>query len=118
MDILLINGDIGVTNCGDYLFAKGIEEALEKALMCAKIKKGSFIYNKALGTTLGSIDCDSVSARKTATTLINEVLINTAGYVAEVENIEKTADGKISLLIAVSGNEETRRGQVIVNADL
>ncbi len=118
MDILLINGDIGITNCGDYLFTKGIEEVLSKALLCAKIKKGSFIYNKELGTTLGSIDCESSIALKTAGVLINEALIGTKDYVAEVENIEKTDDGKIRLLIAVKGNEETRRAQVTVNADL
>jgi len=118
MDILLINGDVGINQSGQYRFVKGIEEVLHKAILCAKVKKGSFIYNKALGTDIGSIDINSPKALKTASMLLNEALMGSAGYTAEVENMEKTADGKLKILLAVKNQEETRRAQVTVNADL
>lgn len=118
MDILITNGDIGITGCGGYLFTKGIDEVLHKVMLCAKIKKGSFIYNKALGTDLHSVDCKSSVSKKTAEMLLSEALIGAPGYAVEVENIEKTDTGSMKLVIMVKREDETRRAQVTVNADL
>lgn len=112
MDILIKNGDISVTDNGDYVFAFGIDEIFEHAVMCAKIRKGSFIYNKALGTELVSAQNE-----KTAAMLINEALIDAEGFCAEVRNMRKLGD-KISFELAVKNNEEIKRAEVTVNADL
>ncbi len=118
MDILLINSDVGINQSGQYRFAKGIEEVLSKAILCAKIKKGSFIYNKALGTELGSIDINSPIALKTASMLLNEAIMEAKGFEAEVESMEKISDGKLRVLIAVKNQEEIRRAQVMISANV
>ncbi|MBQ7385773.1 MAG: hypothetical protein IJW04_04605 [Ruminococcus sp.] len=91
---------------------------LQKAMLCAKIRKGSFIYNKALGTELLQVDIKSPGASQTATVLLNEALVTEKGFKAEVESMERTEDGKLRVLIAVKNEEETRRAQVTINADL
>ncbi len=91
---------------------------LQKAMLCAKIRKGSFIYNKALGTELLQVDIKSPGALQTATVLLNEALVTEKGFKAEVESMERTEDGKLRVLIAVKNEEETRRAQVTINADL
>ncbi len=91
---------------------------LQKSTLCAQIRKGSFIYNKTLGTELSQVDINSPQALQTATMFLNEALITEKGYKAEVESINKTQDGKLRVLVAVKNEEETRRAQVTVNADL
>lgn len=112
-DILISDGDIAVAENGNYIFAKGIDALLARTVLCAKIKKGSFIYNKDLGTELYLADNE-----KTATMLIRETLTDTEDFDAEVEKIEKAADGKLLVWLLLRGINETRRAQVTINAEL
>lgn len=117
MDTLLVNGDIGVSHNGEYQTVQGINEVLQKLMLCAKIRKGSFIYNKTLGTELAGIDLNSSNALKTAGQLLNEAIVDDYGFVAEAEKIEKSED-KIILLFSVSDGKETRKAEVKISADL
>lgn len=117
-DILLKNGDVTLSASGDYLFAKGIDKVLQKAVMYAQIRKGSFIYSKALGTEIRGIDVNSPKAIKNASLLLKEALIDDTEYTVEVESISKTSEGRISMLIAVSNEKETRKQEVTLSADL
>ena len=118
MDTFIINGDICVESFGDYRFVKGIDEVLQKAVFAAKIRKGSFLYHKALGTEIAGIDINSPKALKNASLLLQEAIIDNRGYTAEVEKISKTPDGGISLLISVSNSTETRKQEVTLSTDL
>lgn len=118
MDALLINGDVVLTDSGETAFVKGIDEMLQKAILCAKISKGSFVYNKDLGTEISEIDINSPQALITATVLLNEVLIPQYDIKAEVESLKKSEGGNLDLLIAVKNEEEIRRAQVTINAEL
>lgn len=112
-DILITDGDIAVTENGNYVFLKGIDALLYRTVLCAKIKKGSFIYNKDLGTELYLADNE-----KTATMLIRETLTDTEDFDAEVEKIEKADGGKLIVWLLLRGVNEIRREQVTLNADL
>ena len=90
---------------------------LQKVIISAKIRKGSFIYNKSLGTEIGDIDPDASNARETASLLLNEVLIDDEGYVAVVEDMKKTEKGTLVLVLVTDG-KETRKAEVIISADL
>ena len=109
---------MSVSQWGEYRFAHGLEEMLQKAILCAKIRKGSFVYNKNLGTELSSVDAESPNATKTATMLLNEALIGEKGFKAEVLSIDKTNDGKLKMLVSVKNEEETKSKEVTINADL
>ncbi len=118
MDTLLYNGDVCIESFGDYRFVKGIDEVLQKAVLSAKIRKGSFLYNKALGTEIADVDTQSPKALKNASLLLQEAIIDNAGYTAEVEDINKTPEGRIIILISVSDGKETRKQEVTLSADL
>lgn len=117
MDIKLTNGDIGVSSSGEYDYVTGIDEALQQAILCTKIKKGSFIYNKALGTELRNIDIKSPVALKTAEMLLNEALMG-SGFKVKVNDLSKTKEGQFKANIEVLGNDETKTAEVIFSADL
>lgn len=91
---------------------------LQKAVLCAKIRKGSFVYNKSLGAELSLVDAESSDALQTATMLLNEALIEERGFKAEVLRIERADNGKLKVLISVENGEETKSKEVTINADL
>lgn len=117
MDIKLLNGDIEISCSGEYGYVTEVDEALQRAVLCAKIKKGSFIYNKALGTELGKIDAESPLAIKTAEMLLNEVLMGN-GFKVKVSSLTKTQGGKYKANLEAWGNDEKRTAEVIFSADL
>ena len=98
--------------------AEGIEEMLQKALLCAKIRKGTFVYNKDLGTELSVVYAENSNASETATMLLKEALITEKEFEAEVLSVERTNDGKLKVLISVKHEEETKSKEVTINADL
>lgn len=118
MDIKLENGDIAALPSGDYISVKGIDEVLQRAVLCAQINKGSFIYNKALGTELRSIDIKSATALKTAQVLLEECLMKEADCSIKVRSLEEKEDGSLTVAIEVSDGENTRTAEVTLVADL
>lgn len=117
MDIELKNGDISVSPSGEYSFLTGIDEALQRAVLCAKIRKGSFVYNKALGTELREIDIDSSLAAKTAEMLIAEALMGVGVKVA-VSSLTEAEDGKYKAVFEIENHKEKRFAEVTFSADL
>lgn len=117
MDTLLVNGDICINQSGEYDFVRGVAEVLQKVIISAKIRKGSFIYNKSLGTEIRDIDPEASNACESASLLLNEAIIEDIGYKAVVENMKKTEKGTW-VLISVSDGKETRKAEVKISADL
>lgn len=91
---------------------------LQKAVLSAQIRKGSFVYNKDLGTELSLVDTKKPNALQTATMLLNEALIDEVDFKAEVLSIEKTADGRFKILISVENEEEAKSEEVMISADI
>lgn len=118
MDIKLVNGDIGISSSGEYSYVSAIDEALQRAVLCAQIPKGSFIYNKDLGTELADIDTASPLALKTAEMLISEALMGTTGFKVKVSSLTKTDGGKLKALLEVESSDDKRMAEVTLNADL
>lgn len=117
MDVKLINGDINVSLSGEYIFIAGIDEVVQRAELCAKIRKGSFVYNKALGTDLGAIDADSALADKTAEMLLAEVLMGTKAKVS-VSSLSKAENGDYRAVLLIENGEKKRLTEVTFSADL
>lgn len=107
MDIKLLKGDIALTPSGAYTYITALTEALQKAEITAKIPKGSFIYNKTLGTQL-----DGVKDLLTAEMLLREALM---GSDFEVKVL--SFDGnKIEIEVSQNGDKESL--EVTFGADL
>lgn len=117
MDIKINNSDISLDSQGEYEFVSGIDEVVQKLLMCAEIRKGSFIYNKDLGTTIRDIDPVSDRRALTATAILNEALIDIKGAKVQVESYEKK-DGKTVLNVKVSYIGAERNVEVMLNENI
>lgn len=118
MDVLIEKGDMVLTPVGEYLYVSGIDEFLQKAILSVKIRKGSFIYNKNLGSELRGIDPESPSAVNTAELLLKEALIEVGGYRLRVVSLKGIQDNKYQATIQVEGNDEIRERVVEFIADL
>lgn len=107
MDIKLLNGDIALTPSGGYTYITALQEALQKTEITAKIPKGSFIYNKTLGTEIGE-----VTNALTAEMLLKEALMD-----SDLDVRVQSFDGsKMTVRVSRGGNEESL--EVTFGADL
>lgn len=118
MDIKLTNGDIDITLSGDYCFVNALDEALQRAVLCAQIKKGSFIYNKDLGTELRAVDPNSPIAVQTANMILSEALMGMSEFDVKVSSFSESEDGEIKALIEADFGDSKKTAEVILNADL
>ena len=118
MDIKLTDGDISLKASGDYDFVSALDEALQRASICMKIRKGSFIYNKELGSEINTLDPDASLALKTADMLLSEALMDMPEYSVTVSSLELSDDGSIKALIEAESKEGKKTAEVIFNADL
>ncbi len=118
MDILLENGDLTLTPAGEYVYASGIDEALQKAIICAKIRKGSFIYNKNLGSELRGVDPESSVAANTVELLLKEALMEVSGYMLRVVSVSRIQGKKYQATIEIEDDKNIRETVVEFIADL
>lgn len=107
MDIKLLNGDIALTPSGGYTYITALQEALQKTEITAKIPKGSFIYNKTLGT-----DLSSVRDPLTAQMLLREALMG-SDFQVRVLSIDES---KMIMEVSHRGDKESL--EVTFGADL
>ncbi len=117
MDIKIENSDLSLNSQGKYEFVSGIDEVAQRLLICAQIPKGSFVYNKELGTNLRDIDLTSDRRILTATAILNEAVFDIKGARAEVESFEKKED-KIHLKVKISYKGEERKVEVMLSENL
>lgn len=118
MDLKFKDSDIFLSDWGEYSYLEGVDEVLQRAVLCALIPKGAFIYNKELGTELNDIDADDSRSVQTATVLLNEAFVGTIGAKAEVTSLEKKSDGSVKLKLSVSYMGETKQTEVVLSADI
>lgn len=118
MDVLLKNGDISLTPAGEAEYVSGIDEIVQKVILCAKIRKGSFIYNKNLGSELRGVDPESPVAASTIELLLKEALIKVKGYKLKVVSVSRIQDNKYQATIEIKDHNNIRETVVEFIADL
>ncbi|MBE6793701.1 MAG: hypothetical protein E7532_02005 [Ruminococcaceae bacterium] len=118
MDIKFENSDIKLANSGDCIYVGSVDEAAQIVRRAVLIKKGSFIYDKNLGTEIRELDTGSSTYLKTVTMLINEALVNYPDISAKATNFSLCSDGSVSFEIMVYYKNQSKNTEVIVGADL
>jgi len=118
MDIKIKDSDICVAPCGEYVLAEGIDEVLQRVLINVQIKKGSFIYNKKLGTDLTSLDPDDPNVLKNAEVLLREAVMNSVDAKINVLSFMPMENGNLKLRFSVEDTAEIKETEVILVADL
>lgn len=92
MSLKLENGDYEKTPCGLPRECTALEELLQSAELALKIKQGSFIYDRSIGSALYTLDPTAEHFEEIALAAANEALMKLGGISAV--GAEYT-DGKI-----------------------
>ena len=72
MDVRIADGDIVTTSSGGYERIGGIDEAVQRVRIAVLTVKGSFIYDRGLGTDYRYLSADDALARERLELLIKE----------------------------------------------
>lgn len=84
MDVLISDGDIATRTAGGYSYIYGLEEAVQRVLIAVLTVKGSFIYDRELGTDYGSLRADDPLITEKLDMLIKEACCDIADTDVEV----------------------------------
>lgn len=110
MDAKLKDKDICTDSTGEYVMIDGIEEIIQRAVISLTVPKGSFIYDKSLGSDYSDFRVNDI---KQAEMIINESLVNIGNIYIKVKNI--SSDGnKIIMSITVNYNNISVDKEVVI----
>lgn len=87
MDFRINNGDAVIDSAGKADSITGADELLQRAYICIAVKKGSFIYNRELGSEIYLLDKKDERLADKLFLVMNEALINCRGVEAEIKEI-------------------------------
>lgn len=118
MDVLISKGDVYTDARGNYVYINGIEEILQQIKLCAKIKKGSFIYNKELGSLVCELDFEKENALSDAEMLLNEAVADLKGIYVKVTGLKTDDIGKRTMNLQIEMYNQTVNTEVVIDADL
>lgn len=93
-DVLLNCGDIQKDSSGNFIVINSNEELFQRAYISSVVKKGSFIYDRNLGSCL-SKSSDKTNKDKLSM-IVNEALVNCGGVYAQVTDTESTITVKFT----------------------
>ena len=108
MDTALLNGDFLCDSRGFPMKIYGTEELLQRVFFRLSIKKGSFIYDRNLGSELYKLNIYEENIKSKATSLIKEALIDMKNVIVKDVVTEIIDDTNLKLYIFLSLNDELR----------
>lgn len=76
MDTAICNGDFIRDSKGRPIELTGYDELLQRVLIRLTIKKGSFVYDKSLGSRLYTLKSTDGNLKENALALIREALVD------------------------------------------
>lgn len=108
-DAKILNGDVSLDSGGRIIMLDDLDAKFQRAVICATVKKGSFIYDRALG-------CDYSGAHGEYTDRKIELSLNES--LARFENTSAMVLGvsdKLRIKITVDGESRTEEVRLIGN---
>lgn len=99
MTTKLLDGDFATNAYGHLLAAVGSDEIIERALIRLRVKKGSFIYNKDLGSKLHLLDLNSADENQLMAAVCDALSPIQEVEVTEVKRLVDKGNDTLSLSI-------------------
>ncbi len=84
MDVKITNGDIDLRADGAYRVISGLAEAIQRVRMVILTNRGSFIYDRRLGTDYGAFSPSEALPAEKLDMLIKEAAADIGGVETEV----------------------------------
>ena len=110
MDAKLKDKDICTDSTGEYVMIDGIEEIIQRAVISLTVPKGSFVYDKNLGSDYNDFKANDI---KQAEMIINESLVNMGNVYIKVKSISNEGN-KINMSITVNYNNISVDKEVVI----
>ncbi len=109
MDTALKNGDFCLGTTGKPFLISGAKEILQRALIRLTVKKGSFIYDKNLGSRLYTLKSSTGNLKNTASILVNEALADMKEVKVDSVDVsfaDSAENLRISVNLSIDKNKE------------
>lgn len=113
MDALIKDKDIVINSVADTVKLCGIDEILQRVTVAATVPKGSFIYNKELGSELYNIHSDDERSIKKAEMLLKEAVCDIPIDDVRVKKLSVKENNSIAITAEVSCGGNTK--EIILN---
>lgn len=109
MDTAISNGDFVCDSRKNPVEISGYEELLQRVLIRLGVKKGSFVYDKDLGSRLYTLKSTDINLGEKALSLVREALTDINEVI--VENVyTKLSNDKenleLSIVLSIGNKEE------------
>lgn len=108
IDNLIKDGDVYTDSSGAFVRISGTDELFQRAYICICVNKGSFAYDRTLGSDIRKINLNAQDAAEKLQLVINEALINCDGVCAKVLETGKSI--KVELCV----NDVKRTAEVVI----
>lgn len=112
MDVKLRNGDMVLDSTGSVVYIDGMEEIVQRVLICVTARKGSFLYQKNLGCD-ARVDFSTERGMKKLESRLREAILPVAGAELVLREAKSTDEG-IRAFITIIYNDEKMDTEVII----
>ncbi len=114
MDTALLNGEFDLDGRGMPYLIGGLAELMQRVYISLKMKRGSFIYSRELGSELSGAEAVEDALHSRAELLAREAVADIPQ--AKLSNLtaSRTEDGKIKISLELSLMGESGRVEVTV----
>lgn len=102
MDTILLNGDFKRNEKGKPYLENGIEEVIQRCKIILTVEKGSFVYNRALGSNIRSV----LKSNEAMDLAVKEILLAVPQVNVESVSIDKPSSDYILKVKITAHNEE------------
>lgn len=109
LDTALSNGDFLLDSRSKLIQVEGYNELLQQILIRLCVKKGSFVYDRSLGSNLYKLDINSQNINNKALSIIEESLSDMPEILVKkvCTEIENRGDKlNIDILLSINGEEK------------
>lgn len=112
MDVKIENGDVCIDNSGNYVMIDGFDEVVQQVLIKISSEKGSFIYDRNLGSEckLSKTSSDKPDI-KVLEMLINESLAHMEDVYVKLTDAY-FSDGKLTMKITIIWGDLSKEKEV------
>lgn len=98
VDVKLSGGDVALDSSGAAVYIDGTDERFQRALVCLTVPRGSFIYDRTLGTRSLGLD------KKRTELLFEEALTRCPG--ARARMTDRSAEA-VTVQLTIDGESRT-----------
>ncbi len=113
IDARLKNGDTVTTSSGEIEMLSDDDALFQSAMIRICAKKGEFVYDRELGSTLDKLEANAEFALEKAEIMINEALADLDNAIAVVKEIDEER-----LVIELTIENKTRTKEVRLDGKL